>query len=260
MSVQLDALADLVFDAAAAQSRIGGKAIRQPYGVVLNSPNSPDLVFANGIVDLVAPAWGVTDLESALRETLPGVHNLRVTSRDPRTIAALGPRIAAAGYQAEIRVAMVQVREPTLPRLPVVDVAEVETPQHWMDVETLVRADTTELGWSDAMTDQMVALYHWRASNAPQRFFVAYDASTAVGHVGLFQHGTIAYLHALVTHPSARRRGVGSALTLAMSEEARAVGCERLTLQCTKDSPLPAFYELLGFRAVGEQCIWTKPS
>ena len=47
---------------------------------------------------------------------------------------------------------------------------------------------------------------------------------------------------------------------LAMSAEARNVGCERLTLQCTRDSFLPAYYERLGFRAVGEKQIWTRPA
>jgi GNAT superfamily N-acetyltransferase len=258
VSVQLDALADQVFDAAAAQTRISGESIRLPYGEAIRSPQYPDLFFMNVVVDLVAPSWDVTELESALREALPGVRNLRATSRDPHTIRALGPRLAAAGFQADVRLAMLQVREPNPSRSPKLVVAEVEAPQHWRAFETLTRADAAEQGWSAAMTAQIIALYHWRAGNAPQRLFLAYDGGGAVANVGLFQHGTTAYLHALFTHPSVRRRGVGSALTIAMSEQARAMGCERLTLQCTKDSDLPAFYERLGFRTVGEQQIWWK--
>ena len=110
------------------------------------------------------------------------------------------------------------------------------------------------------MRAQLIALYRWRAANTPHHYYLADDGTQTVGHVGLFQHGTNAYLHGLYTHPSARRRGAGAALTLAMSAEARTLGCQRLTLQCTRDSSLPAYYERLGFRAVGEKQIWTRPA
>jgi GNAT superfamily N-acetyltransferase len=109
------------------------------------------------------------------------------------------------------------------------------------------------------MRSQLNGLYRWRAANTPHYFYLADDGAHAVGHVGLFQHRASAYLHGLYTHPSARRKGAGAALTLAMSAQARVLGCERLTLQCTRDSFLPAYYERLGFRVVGEKQIWTRP-
>jgi N-acetylglutamate synthase-like GNAT family acetyltransferase len=109
------------------------------------------------------------------------------------------------------------------------------------------------------MREQLVALYRWRAANTPHHFYLADDGTQTVGDVGLLQYGASAYLHGLYTHPSARRRGVGAALTLATSAQARALGCERVTLQCTRDSSLPAYYSRLGFRTVGEKQIWTRP-
>ncbi len=244
----------------------------------------------NGIEDLVAPNWDVGDLERVVREAIPQGTAFRASSRDPATIAALNPWLIAAGYSSETRVAMVQVSIP--PRRALVagetskspfplageplslgsrdfprgqgrgggyTIVPVQSERDWPVFEALIHADTTEHGWTDSMTAQLIALYRWRAANTPHRHYLAADGEQTVGHVGLFQHGVTAYLHGLYTHPTARRRGAGAALTLAMSAAGRALGCERLTLQCTRDSSLPAYYERLGFRAVGEKQIWTRP-
>jgi GNAT superfamily N-acetyltransferase len=217
----------------------------------------------NGIEDLVAPNWDAADLERVVREAIPQATTYRASSRDPATIAALNPRLIAAGYTSETRVAMIQVSIPS----PLVgegrggrySIVPVLTEEAWAAFEGLIKADTQEHGWTDPMRAQLIALYRWRAANTAHHFYLADDGTQRVGHVGLFQHGASAYLHGLYTHPSARRRGVGAALTLAMSAQTQALGCERLTLQCTRDSSLPAYYQRLGFRAVGEKQIWTRP-
>jgi GNAT superfamily N-acetyltransferase len=212
----------------------------------------------------VAPNWNAADLEKVVRDAIPAATTYRASSRDPATIAALNPRLIAAGYSSETRVAMVQVSIPSTPfpfgggqggGFKILPVASEES---WAAFEALIDADTREHSWSEPMRAQLIALYRWRAANTPHRFYLADDGTRTVGHVGLFQHGVSAYLHGLYTHPSARRRGAGAALTLALSAEARALGCERLTLQCTRDSSLPAYYKRLGFRAVGEKQIWTR--
>jgi GNAT superfamily N-acetyltransferase len=220
----------------------------------------------NGIEDLVAPTWRAADLERVVQQAIPGAITYRASSRDPATIAVLNPTLLAAGYSSETRIAMVQVSAPSLPSLArggghgggfkILPVASEET---WEAFERLIDADTQEHGWSNPMRAQLIALYHWRAANTPHHYYLADDGTQTVGHVGLFQYGTTAYLHGLYTHPSARRRGAGAALTLAMNAEGRALGCQRLSLQCTRDSSLPAYYERLGFRAVGEKQIWTRP-
>jgi len=200
-----------------------------------------------------------------VREALPQTTTLRASSRDPATIAALNPRLVGAGYNSETRVAMVQVSLPSTPSASGggqgggFKILPVESEESWAAFERLIHADTEEHGWTEPMRAQLIALYRWRAANTPHRYYLADDGTQTVGHVGLFQQGTTAYLHGLYTHPSARRRGAGAALTLAMSAQARALGCERLTLQCTRDSSLPGYYARLGFRAVGEKQIWTRP-
>jgi ribosomal protein S18 acetylase RimI-like enzyme len=217
----------------------------------------------NGIENLVAPNWQAADLENVVRKAIPEANTFRASSRDPATIAALNPRLIAAGYASETRVAMVQVSTPSSlageGRGRGYSILPVQTEEAWVAFEGLVHSDTEEHGWTEPMAAQLIALCRWRAANTPHHFYLADDGRHSVGHVGLFQHGASAYLHGLHTHPSARRRGAGTALTLAMSGELPALGCERLTLQCTRDSRLPAYYERLGFRAVGEKQIWTRP-
>ena len=265
MSVQLEALADEVFGAAAAQGRAGGERVRKPFGEIVWNPTYPDLFFLNGIEDLVAPAWEVADLEQAVRESIPDATTFRASSRDSATIAALNPRLIAAGYSSETRVAMVDVSTPSIPSScgggqgGGYTIVPVQSEQQWRAFEALIDADTHEHSWTEPMRAQLIALYRWRAANTPHHFYLADDGTRTVGYVGLFQYGAIAYLHGLYAHPAARRRGAGAALTIALSTKARALGCDRRTLQCTRDSFLPGYYERLGFRAVGEKQIWTRP-
>jgi N-acetylglutamate synthase-like GNAT family acetyltransferase len=273
LSVQLEALADEVFGAAAAQGRVGGESVRRPFGEIVWNTTYPDLFFLNGIEDLVAPNWEAADLERVVHEAMPGATTYRASSRDPATIAALNPRLIAAGYTSEARVAMVQVSIPSplagegsnspcplagAGRGGGYSILPVRTEEAWVAFDGLIHADTQEHGWTGPMKAQLIALYRWRAANTPHHFYLADDGTQTVGHVGVFQHSMSGYLHGLYTRPSARRRGVGATLTLAMSAQARALGCERLTLQCTRDSSLPAYYQRLGFRAVGEKQIWTR--
>jgi GNAT superfamily N-acetyltransferase len=259
VSVQLEALADEVFAAASAQGLPVCQVERLPFGEVRRSPTYPDLVFLNGITDLLAPSWSVVDIEHTIAEKFPGIAKVRVSSRDPETIVRLGPGLIQAGYQAECRVAMVQVTEPAVPSSGHTAVRPLQGPADWQRFEELIRGDAAENGLSNAATEQLVRLYH-EGKEQVQSWLLASSAGDAVGYVGLYQHRQIGYLHALYTRPPARRQGAGSALVNEASQLARARGCERLTLQCLRDSFLPGFYHRLGFRTVGEMWIWIKPA
>ena len=119
--------------------------------------------------------------------------------------------------------------------------------------------DALEQGWDQATTRQLVDLCHWRAANTSHHYYVASEPGRVVAYVGVYQAGTTAYVHSLFTHPAARGRGAGAALMLAVSDRGHAMGCQRITLECARDSRLPAYYARLGFRTVGEEWVWTKP-
>ena len=275
MSIQLEALADEVFDAAAAQARLGSQSSRHPFGEVIRNSEFPDLFFLNGIARLVAPSWSIDDVNRAADELLPGVKQIRIDSRDPATIANLG-FLAGAGYRHEVRVAMVHVFEDVVPsaaradspspRLrgegrgegPRFSIGEVAGPDSWSDFEASLRTDAREHEWSQAMTDQYVRLCRWRGENTPHRYYLLYEGERRLSHAGLFQHGRTMYLHGVYTRPDARRTGAGSALTQRLAAEAHRLGGDRLVLQTDEDGHLPAFYARLGYRPVGEQHLWTR--
>jgi N-acetylglutamate synthase-like GNAT family acetyltransferase len=170
-----------------------------------------------------------------------------VVPSNMRTVAAPGEAV----------VAMVQVFTDNL-SISGFSILPVQGEERWTAFEGLIRADSAEQGRTDEMTAKLIALDRWRAANTPHRFYLAYHGDRVVTQVGLFQHRSSAYLHALFTRPDFRQQGAGSFLALAMASEARAAGCERVVLQCARDSRLPAYFERLGFRVVGERRIWTK--
>ena len=110
------------------------------------------------------------------------------------------------------------------------------------------------------MTEQLTRLYRDRQDEPMQSWLLARVSGDAVAYVGLYQHGTVGYLHALYTRPARRRQAVGSSLVQEAAARARRIGCARLTLQCARDSCLPHFYHGLGFRTVGNVWIWIRPT
>ena len=192
---------------------------------------------------------------------MPEARAYRAYSRDPATIAALGPAFTASGYRLEVRVAMVQAFfDFASPLGGEYQVGSVQDALSWSAFEESIWEEDREHGRTPAMTEQFIRLCHWRAGNTPHRFFIATEEDRALGRLGLFQHGATAYLHGLYIRPAARRRGVGAALTRGMTAEMRAMGADRLTLECSDDGYLPGYYTRLGFRPVGQQHVWTRQS
>lgn len=264
MSIQLEVLADEVFDAAAAQARLGSQSTRHPFGEIIRNRDYPDLFFLNGIAGLVAPSWSIDHVDRVVAELLSGLPQVRIDSRDPATIASLR-QLTDAGYRLEVRVAMVHVFEDALPSATNREgsgrgfsISEVDGGVLWAEFEESLRTEAREHGWSQAMTGQYLKLCRWRAEQTAHRYYLLYESDRRLSHVGLFQNGRTVYLHGLYTRPDARRAGAGGALARAMVGETRRLGGDRLVLQCTDDGYLPAFYARLGYRPVGQQHIWTK--
>jgi GNAT superfamily N-acetyltransferase len=67
--------------------------------------------------------------------------------------------------------------------------------------------------------------------------------------------GDVSGVYNIGTHPAARRRGVGTAVTAAAVDAARAWGCDRVVLQA---SPMgESLYRAMGFRTVVTYRSWT---
>jgi GNAT superfamily N-acetyltransferase len=161
-----------------------------------------------------------------------------------------------AGYEREHRLAMFQVeapgREPKAePHLQLLD-----DEADWKLHDRLTREDWNR--WPSETGEQVARLFRYWAATIPDRFYIAYLGSQPVGRVGLLQHRTMGYIHGLITLPAWRRRGLGTAILRLAEVEARAAGCDRISLLCDADSWLPVFYGRLGYVPVGEEHAWMK--
>jgi GNAT superfamily N-acetyltransferase len=92
-----------------------------------------------------------------------------------------------------------------------------------------------------------------RLSNPDGPTFLAFDGDDAVGIDGVYTEGGDRILVAMWVAPSARRAGVGEALTNAVCEWVRAQGDRRVYLGVAEDNePARRLYERLGFRMTGK--------
>jgi ribosomal protein S18 acetylase RimI-like enzyme len=86
------------------------------------------------------------------------------------------------------------------------------------------------------------------------RHFVARDRDALVGHVVLHVEGDAGGIYDMGVAPRARRRGHGTALTVAAVAAAHELGCSSVTLNATGEGePL---YRRVGFASLGFGMTW----
>jgi ribosomal protein S18 acetylase RimI-like enzyme len=80
-----------------------------------------------------------------------------------------------------------------------------------------------------------------------------------IGAAGVgYLHGGVGELIHIGTHPEFRRKGLGTAVTIALAEELIRRGADLLSLQA---APLgEPVYRRLGFREIGEYRMWLSPA
>ena len=84
--------------------------------------------------------------------------------------------------------------------------------------------------------------------------FVVRDGTRIAGHVVLHVEGATGGVYDMGVAPALRRRGYGTALTLAAVAAARELGCSSLTLNATGEGePL---YRGVGFESLGHGMTW----
>ena len=89
-------------------------------------------------------------------------------------------------------------------------------------------------------------------------WLIARDRRGILGQAIVNLTGEIAGLFNVAVHPEARRRGIGSALTIAAMHVAREQGAARIALNATAEG-LP-MYRNLGFRHEGDGMTWFLPA
>jgi ribosomal protein S18 acetylase RimI-like enzyme len=104
------------------------------------------------------------------------------------------------------------------------------------------------------------SLFKWFSlsldNGLPLRFFLGFMRGLPVATSALLLAGSVAGLYFITTVPSARRQGIGRALTLAPLEAARRLGYSLGALQASKMGK--SMYRGLGFRSHGTMVSYIK--
>jgi GNAT superfamily N-acetyltransferase len=127
---------------------------------------------------------------------------------------------------------------------------------HWMGIDPAHRPDVPTGHVVEAGADCSPDLpYGHHAPLADvARHLVVRDGETIAGHVVLHVEGATGGVYDMGVALRARRRGYGTALTLAVLDAARALGCSSLTLNATGEGePL---YRSVGFESLGKGMTW----
>ena len=90
------------------------------------------------------------------------------------------------------------------------------------------------------------------------RVLLARDGDRIVGQAIVNMTGEFAGLYNLAVHPDARKRGIGSALSIAACDLARDLGARHIGLNATPQGA--GVYERLGFRHAGKGQTWLIPA
>jgi ribosomal protein S18 acetylase RimI-like enzyme len=127
---------------------------------------------------------------------------------------------------------------------------------HWMGVEPARRIEPPGLVVEES-GECSAAVPYGHAPAAPSdvaRHFVARDRGALVGHVVLHVEGDSGGIYDMGVAPGARRRGHGTALTLAAVNAAHGLGCSSVTLNATAEGEL--LYRRAGFASLGHGMTW----
>jgi ribosomal protein S18 acetylase RimI-like enzyme len=178
------------------------------------------------------------------------------------TPSDLGKRLEARGFQPNIEgdpgmaVDLHTLKEVDMPAgFKIVRASDQQTLEDWRDVFCAAYEVPAFAGqaWADATL-------RVGAANTPWQMYVGYlDGQPAATNI-LFNGAGVAGVYGVGTHPNARRKGIGAAITLKPLLEARAQGYRYGVLFST-DMGYP-LYQRLGYHKVDCQIgryIWFNP-
>ena len=132
-------------------------------------------------------------------------------------------------------------------------------PMRWWDIDPALRLEAVLFGdeaWTAAMFWSELAEEHTRS------YVVATDGDDVVGYAGLCVYTKDqAYVQTIGVAPDHQRRGIGTALLVALIDESDRRGCPRLDLEVRADNPTAiGLYERHGFRRIGLRPRYYQPS
>ena len=133
--------------------------------------------------------------------------------------------------------------------------ADLNNPKHAADIVNLVDLFARdEMGQEEPLDEEVRVDMIKEMKKVPTtRVYLAYHGDKALGLItcfigfSTFTASKTFKIHDIAVHPDARGMGVGTKLIETVKNEAKELGCSKITLEVREDNPAQKLYEREGF-------------
>ncbi|MFN1835090.1 GNAT family N-acetyltransferase [Balneola sp. MJW-20] len=133
--------------------------------------------------------------------------------------------------------------------------ADLDDPKHASDIVNIVDLFARDpMGQNEPLEEEVLADMIDEMKKVPTSMtYIAYLNDKAMGIVtcfigfSTFTASKVFKIHDVAVHPDARGMGIGTRMLIKIGEEARKLGCSKVTLEVREDNPARRLYEKLGF-------------
>ena len=245
------------------QRRLGNAVIPAPHCHIVANPAHPDVWDANHADEITARTEAEIDAVFSAMDAHLAHTSWRVVHADGFTPDAFLSRLAFDGFDERPVTIQMALEGDLTGRGALVALRPVAGDAEWQALLELALADHAEglrtggLHVSPEVTAGMVAGY--RAKSADYHFHLAIEdgVPVAYGAYAAAPNG-VGMIEDLFTLPSARRRGIATAMIAAFAERLRARGCRTLFIGALAAERPKHLYARLGFRPVGLARTWVR--
>lgn len=134
--------------------------------------------------------------------------------------------------------------------------ADLDNPKHASDIVEIVDLFARDpMGQNQPLEKEVIENMVDEMKKVPTTMtYIAYLNDKAVGIVtcfigfSTFTASKVFKIHDVAVHPDARGMGIGTRMLIKIGEEARNLGCAKVTLEVREDNPARRLYEKLGFQ------------
>ena len=258
-------IAQLVAEAYRWQRRLGHPTIAASFCHIVADPAYPRVWDANHADQVTARTEREIDDVFAAMDNHLAHSPWRVVHTDGFTPDAFVARLALDGFEERpVTIQMVLHGEPT-GRGAEIDLRPVISDANWDDLHRLIVIDhaegrrTGDLDLSPEFTASAVAAYRAKGASYQFNLVVQDGEAVAFGANAIAPNG-VGMIEDLFTLPSARRRGIATAIIASFSDDLRANGCQTIFLGALAFEQPKHLYARLGFRPIGLARAWTMAS
>jgi GNAT superfamily N-acetyltransferase len=179
----------------------------------------------------------------------------RAVRSDARAPASLEAKLLLAGYERTGGEIVMTLDGDVRGRAADVRIAPLASEADW-DAWRAVKAQDARAPWFAEIGDEWMR--HVRSKPPHAAYVGAFDGGALLGFFSAFVHDGVGHLEDLLVAPSARNRGVATALVAHCAENARRRGAKLVFVPAAHDDTPKAMYAAMGFAPLGTVWSWHR--